>query len=111
MPIVQKAGWAQDPVWTGAENLAPTEFRSPYHPARSQSLYRLSYPAHRVNMYIAIKRRGTRPVKPEETRAGVTVVVTTRRTSATTTTAKVKFTPQQAIMSAKRSIITGLIFL
>ena len=46
VPIVQKAGWAPGPVWTGAENLAPTGFRSPGRPARSQSLYRLSYPAH-----------------------------------------------------------------
>jgi hypothetical protein len=44
--IVQKAGWAPGPVWTGAENLAPTWIRSPDRPARSQSLYRLSYPAH-----------------------------------------------------------------
>jgi hypothetical protein len=28
------------------ENLAPTGIRSPDRPARSQSLYRLSYPAH-----------------------------------------------------------------
>jgi hypothetical protein len=39
-PIVQEAGWAP-----GAENLAPTGIRSPDHPARSQSLYRLSYAA------------------------------------------------------------------
>ena len=37
--IVQEAGWAPGPVWTGAENLAPHQDR----PARSQSLYRLSY--------------------------------------------------------------------
>jgi hypothetical protein len=43
--IVQKAGWVQGPVWTGAENLAPTGIRSPDRPARSQSLYRLRYPA------------------------------------------------------------------
>ena len=46
VPIVQEAGWASGPVWTGAENLAPTGIRSPDRPARSQSLYRLSYPAH-----------------------------------------------------------------
>ena len=46
VPIVQEAGWALGPVWTGAENLAPTGIRSPDRPARSQSLYRLSYPAH-----------------------------------------------------------------
>ena len=44
--IAQEAGWAPRPVWTGAENLAPTGIRSPDRPVRSQSLYRLSYPAH-----------------------------------------------------------------
>jgi hypothetical protein len=29
VPTVQEAGWAPGPVWTGAENLAPTEIRSP----------------------------------------------------------------------------------
>ena len=24
VPLVQEAGWAPGPVWTGAENLAPT---------------------------------------------------------------------------------------
>jgi len=47
VPIVQEAGWAPGPVWTGAENLASTGIRSPDSPARSQSLYRLSYPAHK----------------------------------------------------------------
>ena len=45
VPIVQEAGWAPGPVWTGAEKLAPTGIRSSDRPARSQSLYRLSYPA------------------------------------------------------------------
>ena len=40
----KEAGWASEPVWTGAENLAPTGIRSPERPARSESLYRLSYP-------------------------------------------------------------------
>ena len=26
VPIVQDAGWAQGPVWMGAENLAPLRF-------------------------------------------------------------------------------------
>jgi hypothetical protein len=47
VPIVLEAGRAPGPVWTGAENLAPTGIRSPDRPARSQSLYRLRYPAHR----------------------------------------------------------------
>jgi hypothetical protein len=35
----------QGPVWTGADNFAPppTGIRSPDRPARSESLYRLSY--------------------------------------------------------------------
>ena len=46
VPIVQEAGWAPGPVWTGAENLTHTGVRSPDRPARSQSLYRLRYPTH-----------------------------------------------------------------
>jgi hypothetical protein len=38
VPIVQEAGWAPGPVWTSAENLAPTGIRSPDRPARSQSI-------------------------------------------------------------------------
>jgi hypothetical protein len=41
VPIILEAGWAPQPVWTGAENLVPTGIRSPDRPARSQSLYRL----------------------------------------------------------------------
>jgi hypothetical protein len=44
--IVQEAEWAPGLVWTGVENLASTGIRSPDFPARSQSLYRLSYPAN-----------------------------------------------------------------
>jgi hypothetical protein len=46
VPIVQKAEWAPGPVWTGAENLIATGIRSLDRPVRSQSLYRLRYPAH-----------------------------------------------------------------
>ena len=42
VPIVQEAGWAPEPVWTGAENLPSTGIRSPDRPARSQS-HRLRY--------------------------------------------------------------------
>ena len=44
VPIVQEAGLAPGPVWTGVGNLAPTGIRSPDRPARSESLYLLSYP-------------------------------------------------------------------
>jgi hypothetical protein len=46
VPIVQEAGWAPGRVWTCAKNLAPTGIRSSDLPARSQSLYRLSYRVH-----------------------------------------------------------------
>ena len=44
--IVQEAGWAPGPVWTGSKNLAPTRLRSSDSTARSQSLYPLHYPTH-----------------------------------------------------------------
>jgi len=53
VPIVQEAGWAPGPVWTGAGNLGPTGIRSPHRPARSQSLYRLSYPVNTLYKLIA----------------------------------------------------------
>ena len=51
VPIVQEAGWASGPVWTGAENLASTGIRSPDRPARRQSLYRLRYPRCNVSVW------------------------------------------------------------
>ena len=50
VPIIQEAGWAPGPFWTGAENLAPTGIRSPDRPVRSQSLYQLSYRDLLVNV-------------------------------------------------------------
>ena len=41
--IVQEAGWAPGPVWTGAENPASTENRSPDRRVRDESLYQLRY--------------------------------------------------------------------
>ena len=35
VPIVQKAGWAPERVWTGAENLDPAGIRFPDRPACS----------------------------------------------------------------------------
>jgi hypothetical protein len=35
LPILEEAEWAPAPVWTGAENLAPTGIRSPDVRARS----------------------------------------------------------------------------
>jgi hypothetical protein len=39
VPIVKEDWWAPRPVWTGAENLAPTGIRSLERPTRSESLY------------------------------------------------------------------------
>ena len=36
VPVVQKAGWVSEPVWTGAENLALTGIGYPDRPARSE---------------------------------------------------------------------------
>jgi len=44
VPILQEAGWAPGPVWTGGKS-RPNRDSIPDHPARSQSLYRLSYRA------------------------------------------------------------------
>ena len=44
VPFVMEAGWVPLSVWTGAENFSSTGTRSPFRPARSESLYRLSYP-------------------------------------------------------------------
>jgi len=59
VPIVQEAGWVPGPVWTDGKS-RPHRDLIPDHPACSQSLYRLSYPAHhwaiywRENIYIYI---------------------------------------------------------
>ena len=45
VPILQEAGWAPGPVWTGGKS-CPHRDSIPDRPARSQSLYRLSYPTH-----------------------------------------------------------------
>jgi len=45
VPIVQGAGWVPGPVWTGGKS-RPHRDSIPDRPARSQSLHRLSYPAH-----------------------------------------------------------------
>ena len=44
-PILQEAVWAPGPVWTGGKS-RPHWDSIPDCPACSQSLYRLSYPAH-----------------------------------------------------------------
>ena len=45
VPILQEAGWAPGPVWTAGKS-RPHRDSITDRPARSQALYRLSYPAH-----------------------------------------------------------------
>ena len=50
-PLYSRLGGAPGPFWKGAENLAPNGIRSPDRPARSESLYRLSYPGPLLRQY------------------------------------------------------------
>ena len=45
VPILQEAGWAPGPVWTGGK-FRPHRDSIPDRPACCQTLYRLSYRAH-----------------------------------------------------------------
>ena len=49
VPTAEETVWAQGPVWTGHENLFPTDNRDPDLRVRSKSLYRLSYLGHKLN--------------------------------------------------------------
>jgi len=51
VPILQVAGWAPGLVWMGRKS-RPHWDSIPDCPAHSQSLYLLSYPAHRCSMYL-----------------------------------------------------------
>jgi len=75
VPILQEAGWAPGPIWTGGKS-RPHRDSIPDRPARSQSLYRLSYRAHKTLFYSSkfpwtrarisskcIDNLGTRPEK------------------------------------------------
>ena len=56
VPIVQEAGWATGPVWTGAENLAPpTEIRSLDRPARSAVAIPTALPGPRIFYKMIVK--------------------------------------------------------
>ena len=52
--ILQEAGWAPGPVWKGWKS-RPHWDSIPDHPACSQSLYKLSYPAHKSPIISAFK--------------------------------------------------------
>jgi len=48
LPILQEAGWAPGPVWTAGNSRTYRDSIAD-RPARSQSQYRLSYPAHSLS--------------------------------------------------------------
>jgi hypothetical protein len=52
VPIVQEAGWAPGPVWTGAENLAPTMIQSPDSPAHSSVAIPTELPGPPMTRYL-----------------------------------------------------------
>ena len=54
VPILQEAGWASRPVWTGGKS-RPHRDSIPDRPVPSQSLYRLSYPTQFI-IYIIHKQ-------------------------------------------------------
>ena len=56
VPILQEAGWPPRPVWTGGKS-RPHRDSTLDRPARSQSLYRLSYRAHYIFYVILLKAR------------------------------------------------------
>jgi len=66
--ILQEAGWASGPVWTGGRS-RPHRNSNPDHPARSQSLYRLSYPAHTLLEMSSLNLRSFRLLKSSVTPA------------------------------------------
>ena len=68
--ILQETGWAPGPVWTGGKS-RPHQHSIPDRPARSQSLYRLSYPY--IYIYIHIhkqKKKKTRNKTQDKYTAG-----------------------------------------
>ena len=58
VPILEEDGWAPGPVWKGWKS-RPHRDSIPNRPARSQSLYRLSYPAHMGDILVTDFTRRT----------------------------------------------------
>jgi len=59
VPILQEAGWAPGPVWMGGKS-RPHSDSILDRPARSQSLYRLTYLAHKCMKYLHYFTSGPR---------------------------------------------------
>jgi hypothetical protein len=65
VPIVQEVRWAPGPVWAGGKS-RPHWDSIPDRPARSQSLYQLSYPAHKASNN---RKKHKTPVHNQEPRS------------------------------------------
>ena len=76
VPILHGAGWPPGPVWTGGKS-RPHRDSIPDRPVRSQSPYRLSYPAHTTTNTSIISTAST-----------ATTICTTTSTETTITTTK-----------------------
>jgi len=61
VPILQEAAWAPGPVWMGGKS-CPHWDSILDRPAHSQSLYRLSCPAHSVTVKVHINETTDTPV-------------------------------------------------
>ena len=70
VPILQEARWAPGPVWMCGKS-RPHRDSIPDRPARSQSLYRLSYRAHIVTTYSGKSTRWCWPVFWEVTLSAI----------------------------------------
>jgi len=94
VPIVQEAGWAPGPVWRGGKS-RPRRDSIPDRPAHSQSLCRLSYPAH-LYIYIKVKWSGCRPGVAQRVGRGIALLFRdrgTRRGWVVSSTPRPHFTP------------------
>jgi len=60
VPILQEAGWTPGKVWTAGKSRANRD-SIPDRPARSQSLYRLSYRAHKLTA-VKTSNRASKPI-------------------------------------------------
>ena len=59
LPTAQEAEWAPGPVWTGKENLAPTEIRTPNRPVRGVVVISTALSRHRNKRLMKLVKQKT----------------------------------------------------
>jgi len=83
VPILQEAGWAPWPVWTGGKS-RPHKDSIPDQSVRSQPLYRLTYPAHiyidRYRYKVKVKWSRYRPGVAQRVGRGIALLFHDRDT-------------------------------